>query len=177
MRRQQSGFTIIELVVVIILLGIMAATALPRFMDVTTEAHASKVQGVQGGLASGSALFHAQWVAKGQLAAGSDIGWDNTLLTNATGYPCGTACTTVVDAVADCTAIFSNLLQAGAPSLGEAANVAGVVAQTNDFTVVLNGTTCDYYYTGEKSASADVVPLLSYASATGDLARTDPTLP
>ena len=64
--KHQSGFTIIELVVVIILLGIMAATALPRFMDVTDEAHDSVVQGVYGGLQSGISLYHAQWVAEGQ---------------------------------------------------------------------------------------------------------------
>ena len=49
---KQTGFTIIELVVVIVLLGIMAATALPRFMDVTSEAHSAVVDGVKGGMQS-----------------------------------------------------------------------------------------------------------------------------
>ena len=42
--KRQDGFTIIELVVVILLLGILAATALPRFMDVTDEAHDAVVE-------------------------------------------------------------------------------------------------------------------------------------
>ena len=68
MRRTASGFTIIELVVVIILLGILAATALPRFMNVDTQAHAAVVEGVQGGLQTGVSLYHAQWVAMQQPA-------------------------------------------------------------------------------------------------------------
>ena len=64
--RKQVGFTIIELVVVVILLGIMAATALPRFMDVTERAHSSVVDGVLGSMQTGTALYHAQWIAEGQ---------------------------------------------------------------------------------------------------------------
>jgi hypothetical protein len=66
MRKQEAGSTIIELVVVIILLGIMAAIALPRFIDVTDEARTSVVSGVQGGLLSGMSLFWALWVAEGE---------------------------------------------------------------------------------------------------------------
>src|SRR5690554_1957428 len=64
--RKQAGFTIIELVAVILLLGILTATALPRFMDVTDEAHEAVVDAVEGGFTTGLALFRAQWYAEGQ---------------------------------------------------------------------------------------------------------------
>ncbi|BBP04000.1 hypothetical protein TPL01_16210 [Sulfuriferula plumbiphila] len=59
MRKVQAGFTLIELVVVIVILGILAAVALPKFIDLTGDASNSAVQGVAGALASASAINYA----------------------------------------------------------------------------------------------------------------------
>ena len=54
--QSQSGFTFVELVVVIVILGILAATAVPKFIDVSTNARLAAVQGVAGGLESATAV-------------------------------------------------------------------------------------------------------------------------
>jgi prepilin-type N-terminal cleavage/methylation domain-containing protein len=59
MGRQQSGFTLIELIAVIVILGILAATAVPRFVNLQDEAALAAVRGIAGSIESGAALNHA----------------------------------------------------------------------------------------------------------------------
>jgi MSHA pilin protein MshB len=64
--KKQSGFTLIELVIVVVILGFLAVTAIPKFIDLTDQAKQANIEGMAGGFATGISLARAQWEAEGR---------------------------------------------------------------------------------------------------------------
>ncbi|HXF66694.1 MAG TPA: type II secretion system protein [Burkholderiales bacterium] len=82
---RQQGFTLVELIVVIVILGILAATALPRFVNLQNEARVSAVQGFAGGVRSAVAVVQAKWFAAGSTGASTVNMADGTTVAVSTG--------------------------------------------------------------------------------------------
>lgn len=137
--KNSKGFTLIELVVVIVILGILAAVALPRFINATKDAHRAAVEGAGGALASAVLLVRAQWEvnrSKGVATPNTNVaGFGNgDVDVNASGWPLG------INGALNCVELWGAVLQGSAPT------VAAAAANGIDYVAVPNGTQCTFTY-------------------------------
>ena len=151
--RSNDGFTLIGLIVVISILAILAAVALPKFADFTASAETAAFDGVEGGFIAAINIVHAKWLADG--SSGTTVGIDNgiTVTVNAAGFPTLlTGAPTIQDTAAE---LWAQVMAGALPQ-------GWTGAQDND------GTPAGGTVTYTQTASTNV---FSYEAANGKFCR------
>lgn len=179
-KSRQTGFTFIELVVVVILIGLLAAAALPRFLDLTEDAQRSSLEGVAGGFAAGIAMAHAQWKAKGNSTPAAVDAANKTFVNldgkviymNENGWPANSdpALESSIGGTSaiECLEVWSSVFQS-APS----ATIDSNQRANNRYfvrTLNVNGdTACRYELIINQSSTAAATHYIDYLLATGEV--------
>ena len=180
-RDNQKGFTIVELVVVIIILGILAATALPRFLDVSEDAHIAAVDSVEGALSTGLATVKAEYLVSGKL---SPVTLESeSFVVNASGFATDTDATDDSDT---CAELFTALVRTPAVAVADtvdltsAAGIGGVDVSGTEWYAQADDedgppAACKYYYLGRGFLQGNNYTLLTHTLSSGLIAKGNPT--
>lgn len=173
-RRQISGFTLIELIIVIVLLGILSAVALPRFMDLSGDAYTASLKGSASALAAGVNLAHSKYLIAPSTTDFNGDGTDDLAFANGTTkFPTGlrigggTTVTPFTSSAAACVGLWNTVLDAGG------ATVAASTSTTPDFMADATATGCVFNYRGNVGSDAAATKAIKYDSATGAVSVTN----
>ncbi len=164
---QQRGFTLIELIIVIVILGILAVTAAPRFIDLQSDATSSTLEGVKSALQGGSQLVYAKSaIAGSQASPTGSITLNGNTVATVFGYPDANNTANIAEWVE----LTDFTVTAGAGAGDPPDDATAAVPGGNTFGISPSGSTPDFTVTAADGASCHVL----YTNATSS--TTSPTI-
>lgn len=168
MLQRQRGFTLIELIVVIIILGILAVVAAPKFVDVRDEAQQATIKGVGAAFKAGVDQVHLAWLLRGNGQAvqnfienanqvvSTSTATDRHLSVNSFGYPADSRGTSLtMNSTNDCIDVWNSVMDTQGASVNS--------NDSEDYRARYSASTCTYEYVAEPSYT------IFYNSNTGEV--------
>ncbi len=143
-----KGFTMIELVMVIVIIGILAAAALPRFANLSGQAQIAANQGIAGALRSSVGIAHTAWIAAGASTSIATVTLDNTAVAvNTSGWP-----SLATSDASGCATLIAGLL-VSAPT-----TTSSTCSDTPCYVASYNGSACSYQlYSGSTAITGRTI--------------------
>lgn len=170
--KRHFGFTLIELVVVIVILGILAVTAAPRFFNLQRDAHEKRAAAAFASFRSAVTLYNTRWLVDGEPVISQAVGYgQGNIYPSAAGYPMSVDQIPYQDGSAirgeDCVALWPALLTTDL-TIQSQMDTGYVLPSESDIVSWYTGSNeCYYYYTTGYSTT-DKLPILYYAPLTGE---------
>ncbi|MGF1720399.1 type II secretion system GspH family protein [Vibrio kyushuensis] len=175
--KKLKAFTLIELVVVIVILGILAVTAAPRFLSYQRDAHIARADTAFADFQAAAHFYHSKWLVEGEPAPTETVDYgQGDIYPSLVGYPISVDQPPYEDATgirgSDCVALWDALIDTDLTIRSQMSTGYVLPSHTDIVSWYTGSNECYYYYTTSYS-STEQLPILYYEPITGEMRTTE----
>jgi len=169
--KHKTGFTLLELVIVIVILGILAVTAAPRFLNYQRDSHETVSHASFSAFSTAINMYHSQWLVEGEPDFDQTVGYGvGDIYPSITGYPIAVNQLPLSSGASlrgdDCVSLWNALMNTDLTIRRHGSSV--FPSEHNIVAWYTDAPSCYYYYTSGYT-QGEPIPRLDYFPLTGEL--------